>query len=189
MLSLLSIWGAKSSLETYETEDSNIVRTPNSPVFSCVFFREVRDVVVRIVDEHRVIVHRSDLVELVGLKTCVCIWLGQVAKLRDACAEWRVSCAFRTGKFGKDVDKNVMPKWMYKHNKDGWNMRREKARQRTKTLMRQTPFLQILEPCVYVTRTKMCEARNERAVRRKNVRATNECIYKRYRNNGTDPHE
>ena len=32
---------------------------------------------------------------------CVCIWLGQEAKLRDADAEWRVSCAFRTGKYGK----------------------------------------------------------------------------------------
>ena len=36
-------------------------------------FREVGEIVVRIVDENRVIVHRSDLVELVGLITCVCI--------------------------------------------------------------------------------------------------------------------
>ena len=37
------------------------------------------------------------------LKTCVCIRLGQVAKLRDACAEWRMSCAFSTGNYGKNV--------------------------------------------------------------------------------------
>ena len=36
-------------------------------------FREVGDVVVRIVDERRVIIHGSDLVEFVGLITCVCI--------------------------------------------------------------------------------------------------------------------
>ena len=33
--------------------------------------------------------------------TCVCIWSGQVAELPDAGAEWRMSCAFRTGKYGK----------------------------------------------------------------------------------------
>ena len=37
-------------------------------------FREVRDFIeVWIVNEHRVTVHRSDLVELFGLTTCVCI--------------------------------------------------------------------------------------------------------------------
>ena len=36
-------------------------------------FREVGDVVVRIVDDRRVIIHRSILVELFGLITCVCI--------------------------------------------------------------------------------------------------------------------
>ena len=36
-------------------------------------FREVGEIVVRIVDEHRVIIHESILVELLGLITCVCI--------------------------------------------------------------------------------------------------------------------
>ena len=36
-------------------------------------FREVGDIVVRIVDGRRVIIHGSILVELFGLKTCVCI--------------------------------------------------------------------------------------------------------------------
>ena len=58
---------------------------------------------VLIVDEHRVIVHRSDLVELVGLITCVETRCGQAAKLLGARAEWCVSCAFRTGKYGKNV--------------------------------------------------------------------------------------
>ena len=58
------------------------MRTPNSPMFSCVFFREVRDFIeVWIVNEHRVTVHRSDLVELLGLITCVEGGLGQIAKL------------------------------------------------------------------------------------------------------------
>ena len=54
-------------------------------------FQEVGDIVV----------HGSIIVELVGIITCVCICLGQVAKLRDACAEWHVSCAFRTEEYGK----------------------------------------------------------------------------------------
>ena len=78
MLSLLSE-EQKSSWETCETEDSNTVGTPNNPVFSCVF-REIRDFIeVWIVHEHRVTVHRSDLVELVGLIPCVS-GPGQVAK-------------------------------------------------------------------------------------------------------------
>ena len=39
------------------------------------------DIVVRIVDERCVIVHRSDLVELFGLTTCIQGGLGQEAKL------------------------------------------------------------------------------------------------------------
>ena len=56
---------------------------------------------VRIVDEHRVIIHGSDLVELLGLITCGKTELGQEAKLHDAGAEWRMSCAFGTGQYGK----------------------------------------------------------------------------------------
>ena len=36
-------------------------------------FREVGDIVVRIVDERRVLIHGSIFVELLGLLTCVCI--------------------------------------------------------------------------------------------------------------------
>ena len=47
--------------------------TELSSVLVCVL-RDVRDFIeVWIVNEHGVIVHRSDLVELVGLITCVCI--------------------------------------------------------------------------------------------------------------------
>ena len=114
--------------------------TEQSSVFVCVF-REVRDFIeVWIVIAHRVTVHRSDLVELLGLITCVCIWLGQVANLLDACAELRMSCAFRTGKFGKKTDKNVMSRCVCRNSKDGWNMRREKARWREMTHMQQTNF-------------------------------------------------
>ena len=55
--------------------------TEQSSVLACGFL-EVRDFIeVWIVNEHRVIVHRSDLVELVGLITCVEGGLGQIAKL------------------------------------------------------------------------------------------------------------
>ena len=43
--------------------------------------REVGDLVVRIVDERRVIIHGSDLFELVGIITCGVRGIGQVAKL------------------------------------------------------------------------------------------------------------
>ena len=44
-------------------------------------FREVGEIVVRIVDEHRVIIHGSILVKLLGLITCVEGGIGQVANL------------------------------------------------------------------------------------------------------------
>ena len=44
-------------------------------------FREVGDIVVRIVDERRVIIHGSDFVELFGLIPYGEDGLGQVAKL------------------------------------------------------------------------------------------------------------
>ena len=50
-------------------------------------FGEVRDItVVRIVDGRRVSVHRSDLVELFGLITCVETGRGQVAKQTPRCS-------------------------------------------------------------------------------------------------------
>ena len=77
--------------------------TEQSNVLVCVF-REVRDFIeVWIVNEHRVIVHRSDLVELVGLITCVEGGLGQIAKLLAARAQMRMPCAFGTSKCGKNV--------------------------------------------------------------------------------------
>ena len=150
MLSLFFIWRAKSSWETFETEDSNIVRTSDSPVCSCVFFKKSEiSFEVWIVNEHRVIAHRSDLVELFGLINCVCIWLGQVAKLRDACAELRVSCAFRTGKYGKIVDWKVVSKWPCRNSRDGWNMRREKARWRETTHVQRTFLAPLSHACMW----------------------------------------
>ena len=58
---------------------------------------------VRIVDERRVIIQGNLLVELLGLITCVEGGLGQIAKLLAARAEVRMSCALRTGKYGKNV--------------------------------------------------------------------------------------
>ena len=54
-------------------------------------------------------------------------------------------------------------------------MRREQARWREMTHMCNEPF-QALEPCVCVTRMKVCEVRRQ-TVQQKNVRATSECVY------------
>ena len=93
MLSLLSPG------ETCETEASDIVETPNSPVFSSVIF-EMSEmfIVVRIVDWRRVSVCRSDLVEVFGLITCGVRGIGLVAKLPAARAEVRLTCAFGSGR-------------------------------------------------------------------------------------------
>ena len=77
--------------------------TEQSSVLVCVF-REVRDFIeVWTVNEHRVTVHRGDLVELLGFITCVEGGLGQRAKLLAARAEMRMPYAFRTSKYGKNV--------------------------------------------------------------------------------------
>ena len=115
--------------------------------------REVGDIVVRIVDERRVIIHGSILVELFRIKTCVCIRLGQVAKLRDACAEWRMSCAFSRGKYGKNVwtglsvtSQSGMVSWCpCRNSRDGWNMRKGEGEMENKDTCANT-FLQTLEP-------------------------------------------
>ena len=58
--------------------------TEQSSVPVCVF-REVRDFIeVWIVNEHRVIVHRSDLAGVLGLITCGVRGIGQIAKLLGA---------------------------------------------------------------------------------------------------------
>ena len=72
--------------------------TEQSSVLVCLF-RDVRDFIeVWIVNEHRVNVHKGDLVELLGLKTCVEGRLGQIAKLLAARAEMRMPCAFKYGR-------------------------------------------------------------------------------------------
>ena len=98
--------------------------------------------------------HRENL--LWHFLSCVCIWLGQVAKLLGACAELRMSCAFRTGKFVKEMDRNVMSEWACRNGNDGWNMRREKVRWSDMTHMQQTPFWHDLSHACMCTRMKMC---------------------------------
>ena len=70
---------------------------------------------------------------------CVCIWLGQVAKLLDASTELRVSIASRTGRVrqegGQERDVEVS---VQENSKDGWDTR-EKARWRETTDV-QIPF-------------------------------------------------
>ena len=112
-------------------------------VLECVF-GEVRDFIeVWIVNEHRVIVHRSDLVELVGLETCVEGGLGQVAKLlvlvrRCACPALvgQVSTARTCGR----QKSGMVSKWPSRNSKHGWDMRLEKVRWREMTRMCKEPF-------------------------------------------------
>ena len=61
-------------------------------------FREVPEIVVRIVVERRVIIDGSILVEIFGLITFVERGLGPIAKQLVLV---RMTCAFRSGKFGR----------------------------------------------------------------------------------------
>ena len=88
MLSLLSLSGTKSPMRNVQN------RGFKHWCARSWFSRS------RIVDEHRVIIHGSDLVELFGLITCVEGGLGQVAKL--IVLVWSAqTCTFWSGKFGR----------------------------------------------------------------------------------------
>ena len=74
-------------------------------------------------------------------------------------AELRMPCPFRTGKYGKNVKVSVQ-----EQQRRWWNMRREKARQRTKTLMPKTPpFLDTwtMRVCAHAWRCDRCAQTNE----------------------------
>ena len=112
---------------------------------------------VWIVNEHRVTVHRSDLVELLGLITCVEGGLGQIAKLLAARAEMRMPCAFRTGKYGKNVwtsKSGMVSKWPSRNSKE--NMRLERARWRDVTHVQRTLLTDTWANARMCTRMKMC---------------------------------
>ena len=127
-------------------------------------FREVRDVVVRIVDGRGVTVHRSSLVELLWAHN-LCggrTWPGsQVAKLLVARAEVRLTRALGSGKFGKTVRTGASVRLVSKRPCRNSRRRRVKYEngegEMKRDDMRQTPFFHDLEPCVCVTRMKMCE--------------------------------
>ena len=116
-----------------------------------------------------------------GSRTC------QVAKLRDAGAEWRMSCATRTGKYGKNLWMSesvrslsgLVSKWPCGNRKDGWIIRREKARWREMTYV-QTLFYRHLSHACMCTQMNLCEVRANKMCTcyvQKNARATGECMY------------
>ena len=123
----------------FETEDSNTVETPNRPVFSIMFFEKSEKLwfgsLMSVVSSSTEVFLTNSLVWVI----CVCIWLGQVAKLLDASAELRVSIASRTGRgrqeSGQERDVEVS---VQENSKDGWDTR-EKARWRETTDV-QIPF-------------------------------------------------
>ena len=131
--------------------------TEQSNVLVCAL-REVRDFIeVWIVNEHRVTVHRSDLVELVGLITCVEGGPRQIVKLlvlvrRCACSALlgQVCTARTCGRESRERESRHT-----ETAKDGWDVRREKAKWRETTHM-QTHFYRDLSHACMCTRMKMC---------------------------------
>ena len=81
---------------------------PPNPLLSII---RICPFVARIVDRRRVTVHRSDLVELLGLITCGVRGIGQVAKLLGARAEVLLTVLSGRVQFDEDcADKNVVSK-------------------------------------------------------------------------------
>ena len=131
---------------------------PMHAFFASVFF-EKSEISLRSGSSMSIVstVHRSDLVELLGLKTCVESGLGQIAKLLAARAEMRMPCACRTGKHGKNVwtsKSGMVSKWPSRNSKDGWDMRLEKARWRHVTHVQRTLLAHLSQPCVCDTHEK-----------------------------------
>ena len=105
------------------------------------------------------------------LSLCVCIWLGQVAQLLDACAELRVSCAFRTVKYGKIVD------WKEMSKKAGRKHEKGESETESDDTCANTFFTDawaLSHACMWHAWEK-CNC--ARAMCIKNVRATRECMY------------
>ena len=149
----------------FETEDSNTVETPNRPGFSIMFFEKSEKLwfgsLMSVVSSSTEVFLSNSLVWVI----CVCIWLGQVAKLLDASAELRVSIASRTGRVrqesGQERDVEVS---VQENCKDGWDTR-EKARWRQTTDV-QIPFTDTWAVRTCDTNDNVWSAQCERAVRR-----------------------
>ena len=183
MLSLLSIRSAKPSWETCNTEDSNTVGTPNCLVFTFLVFKKSKKLwfgsLMSIVSSSTEMILSNSF----GLIPCVCIWLGQAAKLRDACAEWRVSCAFRTGKYGKnmwivsevivgiDLEVTVREQQRRVRHEKGEGEMENKDTHATNNLFTDTWAMRV---CAHAWR---CANVRRQTVQQKNVRATGECMY------------
>ena len=124
-------------------------------------FREFRDIVVRIVDGRRVIIHGSFLVELLRLITCVGDGLGQVAKqlvLVQSALDPR-NWVGRVRKEGVDecVGEVGLEVTVLEQQTETVETLEGRSRdqERETTYARNIPF-RVLEPCVCVTRMKMC---------------------------------
>ena len=154
MLSLLSLWGTKSPMRNVPNRGcKHCGNTELSSVLGCGF-REVKDIVVRIVDE--VSCHRP------RKQSCPTPWAhklweewtwpgSQTAHRRAECAwpallgrESSAGWCGRVRRWGRSRE------WSRSDRQgtadgDGWNMRREKTRSKRDDMrMRRT-----LEPCVY----------------------------------------
>ena len=165
MPSLLSVSRAKS---TNEKRAKQRIQTLWEHRLASVLvrgFREIGDTVVLIVDERRVIVHRSDLVELFGLFTRGVRGIGQVAKLlvlvRSSLflrflSRW--SSAGARGQKRQWGRRGRERSWSVGQGtagaRDGWNMRREKVRWQRDDDMRTADTL---ESCMCATRIRMRE--------------------------------
>ena len=152
---------------TNEKRAKQRIQNTVSSVLACGL-REVRDIMVRIVDGRRVNIHGSDLVELFGLITCEEDGRGQVAKLL-VLVRSALDPRFWAGKVRPDrvdgcvgeVGLEVTVQKLQMETGETW----EKSRERRHAHATNIFFMTLSNACV--TRMKMCEVRSERAVRRK----------------------
>ena len=155
--------------------------TELSTVLACGF-REITDIVVRIVHERRVIIHGSDLVELFGLITCEEDRLGQAAKLLVLVLS-ALDPRFWVGKVRQDrVDGCVgeVGLEVTVQEQQGRRVKHEEGdgevQERDDMRMQQTPFLWPWAMRVCDTHEDVQSTQWARCAQ-KHVRATSECVY------------
>ena len=182
MFALLSIQRAKSSWETLRNRESK--HCGNTKLSNVLIrgFREVGEIVVRIVDEHRVIIHENHLVELLGLITCDLhlIWPGSQTS-RCKCGETHV-LRFQDGKIRQDHVDGVVSEVVVgiglevtvQEQQRRVNHEIEERRDGEIKDARANTFFMTLKPCVYVHTHG--DVRRQ-TVKQKNVRATSECVH------------
>ena len=124
---------------------------------SAVLFFEVRDaIVVRVVDGRRVTVHRSGLVELLGLISCERTGLSHIARFNGIRAEVLLTRAFGSGGARQEMWTGTWSRSDRQGTarKTDENMRMERVRWRDMTCALQTPLSHASARGLYATQGK-----------------------------------